>query len=334
MKVTRVTQSRITSQAGNAGFGIISGVHAHLNKIGEMSITNVKKMPKESKVYLREHTPIRIKELAQLNCYATEKIKNSLDKEYGENNYAIIAIGRSVSSMAELLKTMGVDSWIIPLSGLSFSIPWYCKTTYINVRDKLGKLTRISVNGDFKSTLIPEQLKTYSEFLKSIGLTKDEIRKNPDKKYIVMDYAHSGKSLKNALAILKDDDFLGGSPNIVKKSVNNLLGEDFYGMNFNALLNYERFKDYSYVGRMLVSNMENAFEHANPDVEPEYQGNITKGLRKLFWFNVFDSYINKTYKNCSIKHEMDAIHSHYLTEKALRVRAKITMSRFKLMEEF
>ena len=335
MKVMPIIQSGIAKRGEEAHCGVISRAHKYLDKIGEIGIDNVKRMSEKSKKFLRENTPIRMKELAQLNCYAAEKIKTRLDMEYGENNYAIIAIGRSVSSMTELLKNMGVDSWIIPLSGLSFSIPWHREEEYFCIKDKSGKTVKIKVDNDCKSTLLPEQMEVYSKFLNGIGLSRGEIRKNPDKKYIVLDYAHTGRSLRNAHDILKDNVFLGDSPNIVKKSVNDLLGEDFYGMNFNALLNFERFKDYAYVGKMRVSNMGDVFKHANPEIEPEYQGNITKGLRKLFWFNVFDSYINKTYKKCSIEHEMKALYSHHLTQKALKIRNEIAINHFSnQMEDF
>ena len=335
MKISPITQAEIAKQGKNAYSGVISCAHNYLNNLGEMSIETVKKMSDKSKNYLREISPIRLRELANLNCYAAEKIKNSLDSEYGENKYAIIAIGRSVSSMTELLKNIGVDSWIIPLSGLSFSIPWHSKKEDFCIKDKFGKTVKLNVYNDFRSILLPEQLKTYSDYLSSIGLSKDEIRKKPDMKYIILDYEHTGKSLRNAHDILKDDAFLGDSQNIVAKSVNKLLGEDFYGMNFNAFLNFERFKDYAYVGKMQVSNMGDVFKHANPEIEPKYQGNITKGLRDLFWFNVFDSYINKIYKKCSIKHEMKALYLHYLTPKALKIRNEIAMNRFvKHMDDF
>ena len=64
---------------------------------------------------MREVTPARIKELGQLNCYAADKIKNELDKKFGEKNYVLVAIGRSLSSIAELMGKMGVDTKIIPL---------------------------------------------------------------------------------------------------------------------------------------------------------------------------------------------------------------------------
>ena len=61
-------------------------------------------MSEEFKQALREKTPKRMRELAQLNCFASFKVKNFLDSKFGQNNYTIIAIGRSISSITEFMK--------------------------------------------------------------------------------------------------------------------------------------------------------------------------------------------------------------------------------------
>lgn len=269
--------------------GTISLCHNYLDKIGKINQQSVQSLPMEVKEFLREITPLRIKELAQMNCFAAEKIKNKLDKKYGENNYVLIAIGRSVSSIAELMGKNGVDTKIIPLSGLR----------------------KCEVND------IPKKaLKVYKNFLAQIGLSKTDLSKNKDKKYILIDYAYYGRSLKRAEELLKTDEIFGDTTNLLSLSVNDILEEDFNQRGFRTLFQFNRFKDYSYVGKLNAENLEQVYKQCVPERIKEFSGNITQGLRKLFWFNVFDSLNQNNYKNIVPKKELNALYNHQLSPKA------------------
>jgi len=270
---------------------IISDCHKRLNNIGQITPEKVEKLPEIVKQSIRECTPARLKELARVNCFAANEIKSELDKKYGEGNYILIAIGRSISSIAETLGQMGINVKIIPLSGL-----------------RRGEVESIN----------EESLNMYRTFLAQKGLSKSDLKKNKDKTYILMDYAHYGRSLYSAEKLLKKDEMLGDAENLVAMPVNDVLGDSYVNKRFNTLFEYSRFKDYSYVGKLDISQLQNVYSQCSPERIPEYQGNITKGLRKLFWFNVFDSLVQKDYTDTVPNREFRAIYKHYLSPEASR----------------
>ena len=270
---------------------LISECHNRLNQIGKITLQSVALADNKTCKFLRKATPVRLKELAQMNCFAAEKVKNELDKLYGKNNYVLIAIGRSVSSIAETMKHMGVDTKIIPLSGLR----------------------RREVN-DIPS----KSLHTYKSFLVRKGLSKTDLCRNKNKKYVLMDYAYYGRTLDKTEELLKKNEMLGNAPNLVSMRINDILGEDYDTKQFRTLFKYNRFKNFSYVGRLHVDNLKDVYNQCSPERVKEYHGNITKGLRKLFWFNVFDSLKEKNYQKINPLRELNALYEHYMSPKAVR----------------
>ncbi len=270
---------------------LISECQKRLNKIGKITPQSIAQADKTTREYLRKLTPVRLKELAQMNCFAAEKVKNKLDELYGENNYVLIAIGRSVSSIAETLGHMGVDTKIIPLSGLR----------------------RREVN-DIPS----DSLLAYKTFLVQTGLSKTDLNKNKDKTYVLMDYAYYGRTLERAEELLKKSEMLGNAPNLVSMRINDVLGEDYQKKQFKTLFEYNRFKNFSYVGRLHVDNLKNVFKECSPERAKEHSGNITQGVRKLFWFNVFDSLKENNYRKINPITELNALYEHYLSPGAVK----------------
>lgn len=269
---------------------LITECHKRLNKIGKITLENVAKTSKKTRQFLRDNTPVRLKELAQMNCYAADKIKKNLDSKYGRENYVLIAVGRSVSSIVELIGKMGADVKIIPMSGL-----------------------RRAEIDDIPS----RDLYTYKTFLHKIGLSKNNLEKNKNKTYILMDYTYYGRSLGKTEKLLKRDNMLGDAENLISIPISNILEEDYSGMKYDKLFEYCRFKDYSYVGRLNVNELKRVYEKCSPDKIKEFQGNITQGLRKLFWFNVFDCLKENRFKNEMPKAEIQALYVHRLSPKAL-----------------
>lgn len=267
---------------------LISECRKRLNIIGKITLENVGKTDTETCDFLRKNSPARLKELARMNCYAAEKIKSELDKKYGENNYVMIALGRSLSSIAELMRYLGADTKIIPLSGLRKS--------------------------DIDS--IPsDSLQVYKTYLVQIGLSKTDLEKNKDKTYVLTDYTHFGRSLEKAEKLLKKNELLGDAKNLVAVPVSDILGEDYKGMGFEHLFSCSRFKNFSYVGKLHVEALNKVFEICSPDRINELKANITEGVRKLFWFNVFD--LLKQDNKIIPKREIDAIFKHYYSGQAL-----------------
>jgi hypothetical protein len=282
----------VSTKCSTTSFGgKISRCHKMLDKIGEITPQSVENLTEGVKQQLRESTPQRMQELAQLNCFASTAVKNFLDKKFGENNYTVIAIGRSISSIAELMKHMGVDAKIIPISGLR--------------RNDTNDLSIKSIE-------------TYANFLQSIGLTRQELKNNKDRTYVVMDYAYYGRSLEKMWHFLRRYGIFGKMDNLTKMAIEIPLQEHYTSKGFNTLFSYNRFKNYSYVGRLPVENIEDVFRQSSPDTAPELQGNITKGVRKLYWFNVFDSISRNDYAGIIPTKELNAIYKHYLCPKAVR----------------
>jgi len=271
--------------------GTISLCHKYLNKIGNINQKNVQNLSPEIKAFLRENTPARLKELAKMNCYAANKIKTELDKQYGINNYVLIAVGRSVSSIVEQIGHMGADTKIIPMSGL-----------------RRTNVEHIPAKG----------LRKYKAFLNKIGLSKNILEENQNKTYILMDYTYYGRSLENTKKILKRNDMLGNADNLISVPISIILDNDYIYKGYQRLFEYNRFKDYSYVGKLNINNLTNVFKKCSPNKMQELKGNITQGLRKLFWFNVFDSLKEQNYKNVLPTKELDAIYRHHMSEKAVK----------------
>ena len=275
----------------NLKTGTVSLSHKYLDSMGNLNKRSVQNLPQEVRDFLRSVTPARLKELAQMNCFAADKVKRELDKKYGTNNYTLIAVGRSISSIAELMDKMGVDTKIIPMSGLR----------------------RCEVD-----TIPKDKLRIYKSFLAQIGLSKNDLKKNKNRKYILMDYAYYGRSLKRTEELLKKDEMLGNAKNLISMPINDILGEDYTNKQFRTLFQYNRFKDYSYVGKLHVSNLQDVFNQCSPEKVKKLHGNITQGLRKLFWFNVFDSLKEKDFKNIMPMKELNAIYEHHLSPRAIR----------------
>lgn len=282
---------------------LISECHSRLNKIGEITFDNVKGADIKTRHFLSKNSPARLKELAKMNCFAANKVKTELDKKYGEKNYVVIAIGRSVSSIAELLKVMGVEAKNIPLSGLR-------KRTV----DDIPK----------------EYLRTYKSYLVQIGLSKTDLKNNPDKTYVIIDYSYYGRTLKRAEEMLRSEVLLGDAKNLTSISINELLGKDYKKRRFEDLFNCSRFKDFSLVGKLHVDNLNNVFEACSQDRVKEYQGNITQGLRKLFWFNTFNFLNKNNFKSIMPTKEYNAVYAHFYNVNA--IRNKINMENKKIIQ--
>ena len=271
---------------------------AHFIKIGnsylknfeqELSPDTVSKLDKSIKVLLNKVTPKRIKELAQVNCYAAAKSKKYFDSLYGENNYTLIAIGRSVASIAETMKYLGADVKIIPLSGLRNGLP--------------KEIPNIDL---------------YKKYLSKIGINLGMLEKNKDKKYILFDYQYSGNSLQNADEFIRKNILNSDPENLIKISINEVLDKDFY-TNFHLLFSLNRFKEFSSVGKLNIMNLKNCFKQSNPFTAIEYQSNMAKYLRKIFLYNVFECMKKDTYIN-SCESELKALYNHYLSDQAMIIR--------------
>lgn len=261
----------------------------------------VAKLDTSIKLLLDKNTPKRIKELAQVNCFAADKIKTYFDNLYGKNNYTIIAIGRSVASIAETVKYMGSDVKIIPLSGLRRGLP----------------------------EKVPDA-DVYKKFLNKIGINLDILENNKNRKYILFDYEYSGNSLQNTDKFIRRDILKGNPKNLIKISINEVLRSDFQN-NFRLLFSLNRFKEFSSVGKLDIMDLKNCFKQSSESTAVEYQSNMAKYLRKNFLFNIFNCIEKGKYIN-SCEEELMALDKHYLSQKAMRVRVEQEFKKFRIDE--
>ena len=112
------------------------------------------------------------------------KFKKSLDEKYGEGNYIFECIGTSPSTIGRVLEFMGVETHYLPIS---------------NIR-KYQTAESICHNHIDKNK---EGKAEYSKFLKSQGISKEEIEKS-NKTYLFYDYTVSGTTLNYFKEILKN----------------------------------------------------------------------------------------------------------------------------------
>ena len=207
-----------------------------------------------------------------LHQYASECIKQSLDREYGVGNYVVVTIGRSLSSIGKFLGfKIGEDNVKnIPLSDLS----------------------GIDTNGiapieQFKSFT---DCDAYNEMLESVGLSKKDIDSS-EKKYILIDYACSGNSIKNAYKILTSDTFWGNKDKKVTFSaIQDFLAPKDYSKKFADLsvaMAFSKFKKYSFIDR-LHKRESFVSESLKPKVWEKTDD--AKNIKKIFAFMMLDSY--------------------------------------------
>lgn len=256
--------------------------------------------PENIKEIIREFSPHRIKELAQLNCFAANECRKYLDN-LCDKKYTVISIGRSASCIVETMGFMEVDTKFIPISGLRNGLP----------KNKLD-ITPMRV------------------FLESIGITKKNITQNTEKKFILMDYEYTGTTLDSIHTLLCRNDMLGDNSNLIKVPVNIALSKNYYEKEFNLLFSLNRFKNFSPVGKLTLDNLDNIFNQSTPNTVTVYKYNITKFLRKLFMFNVCDILHSGNYNNCTGEKELQALYNHHLTQKAMRIKLEQSIKNIKL----
>jgi len=110
-------------------------------------------------------------------------MKSYLDKKYGKNNYTVITLGRSVSSLGK---------------GLGYKIG----------EDNVKMLPMTSAGRFCLTSDTSENVKSFNEYLDSVGLSKENIKKS-GKEIVLVDYSYTGRSLLGARKLLQRDDIWG-----------------------------------------------------------------------------------------------------------------------------
>lgn len=181
--------------------------------------------------------------------FITNIVKTIMDKQFGEGNYVIIPVGRSLSSIGKLLELqIGKDNVKnIPLS----NIRQYFARAEQGFESNVDAINRFTSNVGFED---------YKKYLSSIGLSRKAVE-NSNKNYVIVDYRYTGNSLEAAYNILTSDELLGNAKqNIHAVSINEILNSlGFVSDNltiskiFTVIDDLEstRYKEYSFVGKLL-----------------------------------------------------------------------------------
>jgi len=128
---------------------------------------------------------------------ASDCIKDSLNEKYGEGNYVVIPVGRSLSALGKFLG-------------------------YKIGEDKIKSLPMSSAGRFLDLEKSNEDFEVLEKYLKSVGLTKRKVEKS-DKQFIFMDYCHTGNSLKGVQNLFESDKIWGRLDNVHFENVMNLL---------------------------------------------------------------------------------------------------------------
>ena len=178
-----------------------------IKKLKKFTTEEYLKLTEEEKNILRakynkleETNPQPYKEILFTHNFVSSCIKKGFDKRFGENNYVVIPIGRSLSSIGKSLEgKIGSDNVVnVPLSNAGRYSP------YNNLSKEEYKKIYESIKED-------EGLNNFLQFLEEHNLSKKDIESS-SKHYILMDYCASGNSLKGAEQLFKSD-LVWGSKN-------------------------------------------------------------------------------------------------------------------------
>ena len=157
-------------------------LRAHSNKIfsrmSKFKIQDYKSLSKLEKSVLRQVNS-SVKEAVDDTLKVALKVKEKLDKNYGENNYVFCCIGTSPSGIARALEFMGVETKYLPISQLK---AYYEDDSYRKLEDKFPP---------------------YQRFLEEQGLGSETVA-NSDKRYLFYDYIYSGQSLSVFKNMMKE----------------------------------------------------------------------------------------------------------------------------------
>ncbi|MCR5266483.1 MAG: hypothetical protein K6E29_07825 [Cyanobacteria bacterium RUI128] len=203
---------------------------------------------------------------------ASEAIKTSLDSQYGKDNYRVVTIGRSLSSIGKVLGyKIGEENVInIPMSHCArFTDPFdisYVKNT--------------------------GEAAIFLNYLKGVGIDKESLDKS-GKKLILMDYCYTGESLKGADKLFRS--VFGESDNIVSVNVLDLIDNPKLRSPLSQILLSSTYKRLSFVDQ--ATDLMNLKMHEANTSKAEYE-------TRLLWFKLLDNHMtNKQHDLEDIKHD-------------------------------
>lgn len=295
-----------------------------LAKLRKITLSEYKSLTKEEILALRSeissiknhNTGVEVlNQDIKMHHYITEAIKQSFDKEFGVGKYVVIAIGRSLSSISKLL-------------GL--------KIGEQNVKNiPMSHLTIIDTQGanQLQEWATERESIAYKKYLESIGLTRQAVE-DSNKTYVIMDYAFSGKSLKNAYKILTSDSFLGNkNRNITTVSTQEILPLHYPDERTQLALDLQRssYKYYSFVDKINIFDEKSLARSV--DFNRFCSSEQQLKLRRLFGFGILDSMQNSDRKNLYQNLEFKISPRFYPGQNKKRWLTEVTQYKKDLFED-
>ena len=252
-------------------------------KLSEIQKNQLRKEFKQIEV----KEPEKLTSIGETHAFVSDCIKKTFDKRFGQNNYIVVIIGRSLSSIGKSLGIkIGENNVInIPMS----SANRFCKNP-TSVREYLNFIN--SIRGD-------KGLKDFKKYLKLHNLSKSNIESS-GKNYILMDYCYQGHSLTGAEQFFKSDEIWGNKKN-------NIFAVDFIRLlnQFDGKTIEPKIKMPPEDGNIIrkiqsdlcasayknYSTVEKSTQLKNTISASEENKNIliTPKKKKLVWFNLIDT---------------------------------------------
>ena len=235
---------------------------------------------------LEEENPYLYQSMGEIHAYAAECLKKTFDKRFGKNNYIVLPIGRSLSSIGKSLELkIGKEHVInIPLSGASqYFSPTPTKEAYEYYTNRLKN---------------DKGLNDFLKFLEEKHISKKDIETS-NKHYILIDYCVSGFSLKGAEQLFKSNLVCGNKKNNIhavdfisllnrfdESIINSSIKKDSTKTNIHSKLEnilYEsEYKPFAFIGNSYFLN-----ETTNAS-KAIINSNAIPRDTKLAWFNLID----------------------------------------------
>ena len=262
-----------------------------------------------------------LKKLEQIHDVTSNRLKEVFDSQYGKNNYIVLILGRSLSSIGKMLGYKIGEKNVINIpfsSGSRFYTPSVSQEQYKKFLDKLKN------EGDIKD---------FINYLETKKISKSDVELS-GKEYILTDFCVSGKSLKGANQLFKSDFILGNKMHNIhaqdalkifpKYSEMNTDQQSFFD-TLRTLLLGNRLKPYSFVKQcaLLQSSAMRDEKYVIKDA-PESV--------KLFWFKLLDNFMENikpskvNFENTTPEKTSSSIFIEDLNDAIMEVNKKLAIA--------
>lgn len=242
----------------------LNSVRRSLKKCKNMDLSDYNKLTESEKDILRlesnkiNHEIYGISPKQVINI--SRAIKHSLDAKYGTNNYVFCSIGRSPAIFANVLNELNVETKILKYS---------------------KNIEGSNIFNRHLHTVEPKALDEYLQYLYSKGINSQNIQKSR-KKYIFVDYADKGITLKEYKNVLSSAGLYPNNSDVIVEDLKKLLNSG----NEAGLMNFDY--DESLYDRYMKTSVTKPFAK----LPHEYNSNhndISDYNMKLFRFAILDS---------------------------------------------